>query len=57
MTEFLLVRLLHFVGFVAWISGLVATGLLLRARANARTAAILADAGATIAIVQEFTEQ
>jgi uncharacterized membrane protein len=51
MTEFLLVRLLHFIGFVAWVSGLVSTALLLRAGAKAKTGAIIADAGATIAII------
>jgi uncharacterized membrane protein len=51
MTAFELIRWVHFVGFTAWIAGLVAMGLLLRAQASARPGAILADLGATLALI------
>src|SRR5882672_7425894 len=46
-----LVRWFHFVGFTAWITGIVAMGLLLRAGAPAKIAGRLADTGATLTIV------
>jgi uncharacterized membrane protein len=51
MTALLLSRLVHFLGITLWLGGLLATGLLLRAKAEARLAAILADAGATLTIL------
>src|SRR5262249_20667995 len=47
----LAVRLVHFLGFTLWLGGLLATGLLLRAGAQARIAAIVADAGATLSLL------
>jgi uncharacterized membrane protein len=50
MTGDLWMRILHFAGFTLWVAGLVSVAMLLRARVNARTAGILADAGATLAV-------
>lgn len=50
MNEVLAVRFLHFVGFVLWLGGLLATALLLRAAASARLAAILADCGSMVTL-------
>jgi uncharacterized membrane protein len=51
MTLALLLRVIHFLGLTAWLGGLLAAGLLLRAKASARAAAIIADAGATFTIL------
>jgi uncharacterized membrane protein SirB2 len=51
MTELSLVRLLHLGGFALWLAGLCALALLLHAGARHRAAGILADIGATLAIV------
>jgi uncharacterized membrane protein len=54
MTAFELIRWVHFVGFTTWIAGLVAMGLLLRAKAAARPGAVLADLGATLTLISGF---
>jgi uncharacterized membrane protein len=51
MTALEIVRWLHFVGFTTWLAGLVSLGLLLRANASARPAAVLADLGATLTLI------
>jgi uncharacterized membrane protein len=51
MTPMLIARFVHFLGFSAWLGGLLAAGLLLRAGASAKLAAMIADNGATLVIL------
>src|SRR5262245_35708524 len=45
------IRILHFAGIMLWVSGVVSLAVLLQAGARSKLAGILADIGATLAIV------
>ena len=51
MNELIWLRFAHFTGWMLWIAGLAGMALALKDGARSKTAGILADAGATIAIV------
>jgi uncharacterized membrane protein len=51
MTTLLWMRILHFAGFTIWVAGLVALATTLRVGVRVRVPGILADVGATLALV------
>ncbi len=51
MTVLALMRILHFLGFTLWISGLVGMASALQTGARSRLAGILGDLGATLVII------